>query len=191
MEPWYWIGILLCLTQSAMFSGLNLAFFSVSRLRLEVDAAQGDRNSVRVLAIRKDPNLLLATILWGNVAMNCLLTLLADSVLAGVSAFILSTVAITFFGEIFPQAYFSRHALRVGAALVPVMRFYQLALYPVTKPTAWLLDHLVGPEAIVLWRERSMRELIRHHMRDKDSDVSAVEGAGAINFLDLDDIPVA
>lgn len=188
---WYWIGILLCLTQSAIFSGLNLAFFSVSRLRLEVSAAEGDRDAGRVLAMRRDPNLLLATILWGNVAVNCLLTILADSVLAGASAFILSTVAITFFGEIFPQAYFSRNAMRTASVLTPLLRFYQLLLYPVTKPSAWMLDHLVGPEAIVLWRERSMRELLRRHMHEETSEVSRVEAVGAINFLDLDDIPLA
>ena len=32
-----WAGILFCLSQSAMFSGLNLAFFTMSRLRLEVE----------------------------------------------------------------------------------------------------------------------------------------------------------
>jgi len=35
---WIWIGIVLCILQSAMFSGLNLAVFSVSQLRLQIDA---------------------------------------------------------------------------------------------------------------------------------------------------------
>jgi hypothetical protein len=34
-----WIGIALCITQSAIFSGLDLAIFSISKLRLEVEAA--------------------------------------------------------------------------------------------------------------------------------------------------------
>jgi CBS domain containing-hemolysin-like protein len=34
-----WAGIFLCLSQSAMLSGLNLACFSVSRLQLEIDAS--------------------------------------------------------------------------------------------------------------------------------------------------------
>ena len=37
-----WIGIIACLSQSAMFSGMNLAVFSLSRLRLEVEAADGN-----------------------------------------------------------------------------------------------------------------------------------------------------
>ena len=31
MEIFLWVGIIFCVSQSAMFSGLNLAFFSVSK----------------------------------------------------------------------------------------------------------------------------------------------------------------
>jgi hypothetical protein len=40
-EALTWIGIAFCIAQSAFFAGLNLAIFSVSRLRLEVEAAGG------------------------------------------------------------------------------------------------------------------------------------------------------
>jgi CBS domain containing-hemolysin-like protein len=56
MEIAIWAGILLCLSQSAMFSGLNLAVFSLSRLRLEVEAADGNAAAQRVLELRSDPN---------------------------------------------------------------------------------------------------------------------------------------
>ena len=49
-----WAGIFLCLLQSAMFSGLNLAFFSLSRLRLEVEVENGNTAAKKVLAMRKD-----------------------------------------------------------------------------------------------------------------------------------------
>ncbi len=116
LDPLTWLGILLCLSQAAMFSGLNLAVFSVSRLRLEIEAGLGEPQAKRVLALRADPNLTLTTILWGNVAVNVLLTLLSDSVLTGVSAFLFSTFAITIFGEILPQAYFSRRVCRSSRA---------------------------------------------------------------------------
>ena len=37
-----WAGILFCVSQSAMFSGLNLALLGISRLRLEVEATAGN-----------------------------------------------------------------------------------------------------------------------------------------------------
>ena len=60
-----WLGIAVCLSQSAIFSGLNLAVFSVSRLRLEVEATSGNVAAKRVLAIWQNPNFVLTTILWG------------------------------------------------------------------------------------------------------------------------------
>lgn len=185
-----WIGIALCISQSAAFSGLNLAIFSISRLRLEVKAAGGSVEADRVLALRRNFNFTLATVLWGNVCVNVLLTLLSDSVLTGLEAFFFSTVVITFAGEIFPQAYFSRHALRMAALLFPMLRVYQVLLYPVAKPTALILDRWLGPEAIALFREREFHALITRHVEAGNGDVSRVEGRGALNFLDLDDILV-
>lgn len=185
-----WIGILLCTLQAGIFSGLNLAVFSISRLRLEVLAADGNRDAGRMLQLRQDGNLTLSVILWGNVAVNVLLTLLSDSVMAGVSAFFFSTVVLTLFGEIFPQAYFTRHVPGIAAKLLPMLMVYRVLLYPVAKPTAKFLDWWLGPEAISLFRERDFRALITKHVEDANADVGQLEGVGALNFLDLDDVPV-
>ena len=124
-----WAGIAFCLSQSAIFSGLNLAFFSLTRLRLEIEAeTSASKGAKKVLAMRKDSNFLLTTILWGNVSINVLLTLLSGSIMAGVVSFLFSSVFITFFGEIIPQAYFSRHALKMASLLAPVIRIYQVIL---------------------------------------------------------------
>ena len=191
MELYIWIGILFCLTQSAMFSGLNLAYFSLSRLRLEAEAATGDKKAAKVLAFRRNSNFLLTTILWGNVGINVLLTLLSNSVMLGVSAFLFSTVAITLLGEILPQAYFSRRALKVAYLFAPVMRFYQIVLYPVAKPSAWILDKWLGKESIEFLRENQLKGIIQQHINSDHADVDLVEGRGALNFLDIDDIPIS
>jgi hypothetical protein len=186
-----WIGIVFCITQSAVFSGLNLAVFSISKLRLEVAAAGGNRDAVELLGLRKDSNFTLATVLWGNVTNNVLLTLLSDSVLAGIGAFIFSTVVITLFGEIMPQAYFSRHALRMAAQLAPLLKAYRVALSPVAKPTAIFLNWWLGMEGIRFLHERDFRALITRHVGAVGADVGQLEAIGALNFLDLDDILVA
>ncbi|HBV21342.1 MAG TPA: Mg2+ and Co2+ transporter CorB, partial [Nitrosomonas sp.] len=185
-----WIGILFCISQSAMFSGLNLALLGISRLHLEVDVSAGNTDAAKILVLRKDFNFLLATILWGNVGINVLLTLLSNSVMAGLAAFFFSTILITFAGEIFPQAYFSRHAMRMGALLAPLIRIYQAILFPVAKPSAMILDWWLGKESIPYFRERDLRTLIRKHIEAEESDVERLEGIGALNFLALDDISV-
>ena len=191
MTPLTWAGILFCISQSAMFSGLNLAFFSITRLRLEVDASKGNINAQRVLRLREDSNFMLTTVLWGNVGVNVLLALLADSVMTGLGAFFFSTFIITFFGEIIPQAYFSRHALRMASLLLPVFKLYQMFLYPIAKPCALLLDRWLGHEGIKYFQEDDLREVIKKHIEADDVDVDRLEGLGALNFLDIDDILVS
>lgn len=185
-----WILIGICVIHSGIFSGLNLALFGVTRLRLEVEVAAGNQAAERLLKLRIDSHFLLTTILWGNVGFNTLLALLSNSVLAGVYAFLFSTFIITFVGEITPQAYFSRHALRMASALAPVIRFYQVVLYPVAKPTAMLLDWWLGREGIQYFREHQLREVIKKHIESDDADIDHMEGMGALNFLALDDLPV-
>ncbi|WP_018875904.1 DUF21 domain-containing protein [Thioalkalivibrio sp. ALE31] len=185
-----WLGILVCLSQSAILSGLNLGLFSRSKLELEVQAQKGDPRAERLLALRGDANFALVTILWGNVAVNVLLALLSGSAMGGVAAFLFSTVVITIFAEILPQSYFSRHALKVAGALYPLLRFYQFLMYPVARPTAWVLDRWLGGEEIRFFPERDLHYLIDLHMQAHGSEITRVEGRGARNFLELDDILV-
>jgi len=186
-----WLGIIACLSQSAMFSGLNLALFSLGRLRLEAETEKGNAEAAKILKLRKDSNLLLCTILWGNVSINVLLTLLTDSVLSGLIGFALSTFFITFFGEIIPQAYFSRNALRVGAKLIPVIKMYKVLLFPLAKPCAIILDGWIGPEGPSFFRERDIEIILEKHIKEEESEISANEGQGALNFLALDDRKIA
>ncbi|GAA0813822.1 DUF21 domain-containing protein [Colwellia sp. D2M02] len=185
-----WCAIAFCITQSAIFSGLNLAFFSISRLHLEVEAKKGNKAAIKVLQLRDDSNFLLATILWGNVGINVLLTMLSDSVLTGISAFLFSTIAITIIGEITPQAYFSRNALKMGNMLAPVIRFYQFLFYPVARPTALILDGWLGKEGITYLEESELRNIIKQHITAEEADLNHVEGIGALNFFALDEIHV-
>lgn len=185
-----WFGIFICLAHSALFSGLNLGFFGLSRLRLAIQAEHGNEDAKRILSLRNDAHLLLATLLWGNVATNTLLALLAESVLAGLGAFVFSTIGITFFGEIFPQAYLSKNALKTSRVLVPVVKFYQSLLYPFARPTALLLDNWLGKEEIAYFQEEEIKALLHRHAKSTTTDLEQMETLGAINFLSMDDIDV-
>ena len=184
------VGIFFCLTQSAVFSGLTLGLFGLSRLKLEIEVESGNQAAAAVLELRRDANLLLTTLLWGNVSINVLLTLLTDSVLSGLWAFFFSSVCITLFGEILPQAYFSRNALRMGILLALVITFYKFILYPVSKPSALLLDRWLGKEGVLYFKEEDIRIMLQKHMESRDSDIGRMEGTGALNFLSIDDLPI-
>jgi metal transporter CNNM len=72
-------------------------------LRLQIELDGGNTDAGRVLDLRKTSNQVLASIIWGNVSINVLLTLFSDTVLTGVSAFLFCAVVITLLGEIVPQ----------------------------------------------------------------------------------------
>lgn len=174
-----------------MFSGLNLAFFSLGRLHLEAEAKQGCADALKILLLRTRSNFLLCTILWGNVSVNVALAMLSGSVMTGVIAFAFSTFGITFFGEIVPQAYFSRNALKMGSLLAPVIRFYQFVLWPVAWPSAWALDKWIGKEGAVFLDEEDFEVLLDRHIRERQTDIGHAEGRGALNFLRIDDLRVS
>jgi metal transporter CNNM len=184
-----WLGVIACIAQSGLFAGLNLAVFSLSLLRLQIEADGGNADAVKVLDLRKNANQVLATVIWGNVTTNVLLTLLSDSILTGIGAFFFSAIAITLLGEIIPQAYFSRNALRMTSRFLPFIDFYRVVLYPLAKPTAMLLDWWLGAEGITYLKEHDIRQLIARHGAS-GGEIGRLEATGAQNFLDLDDVSI-
>lgn len=110
--PWYnWLIIVFLLALSGSFSGLNLGVLGLDVKDLEMmsegpyetaeDEKQG-RLARKVLPLRRRGNLLLCTILLGNVMVNSLLSILMADIAGGGVALISSTALIVIFGEIVP-----------------------------------------------------------------------------------------
>ena len=74
--------------------------------------------------------------------------------------------------------------------LSPLLRFYQVLLYPLAKPSALVLDRWLGAEAIRYFRESDFRQLLKLHMEAEKTDIEKVEGKGALNFLAIDELPL-
>ena len=109
--------------------------------------------------------------------------------MTGVGAFFFSAFVITLLGEIIPQAYFSRNALRMTSRFLPFINFYRFILFPLAKPTAMLLDWWLGSEGIAYMKEHDIRLLIARHGAS-GGEIGRLEATGAQNFLDLDDVSI-
>ena len=100
------IILLLCL--SALFSGLTLGLMSLDKTGLEIvmggDDPQAAEYAKNIYPVRENGNLLLCTLLLGNVAVNALLSILLAAYAGGIIGFVSSTFMIVIFGEIVPQA---------------------------------------------------------------------------------------
>ena len=172
---------------SGTFSGLTLGMFSLNVTLLERKIKLGDVRAQKILTVRKKSNLLLCTLLLGNVAVNSAMAIFLGSIATGVIAGIISTGLIVVFGEIFPQAVFARHALALGAKTVWLVRFFIALLLPVSWPLARLLDKILGKESPVLWSKQEIMEIIKFHEDSPASPIDSDEeriSLGALSFSD-------
>lgn len=155
--------VIILILMSATFSGLTIGMFSLSVSGLERKVRMNDPRAQRVLDIRKNGNYLLCTLLLGNVAVNSALSLVMSEISTGLMAGILSTVLIFVFGEVTPQAIFSRHALDVGYYTSGLVKVFMLLMWPIAKPMSMALDYTLGPEFPELFNKQELKELIADH----------------------------
>jgi metal transporter CNNM len=160
---------------SGAFSGLTLGFFSLNLTSLERKMKLGDPQAQKVYPIRKRGNLLLCTLLLGNVAVNSALSIFLGDIASGLIAGIIATSLIVVFGEIIPQAVFSRFALQLGSKTVWLVRIFIFIFFPVTYPLSWLLDKALGEELGTIWSKKEIEEIIKHHEDAEESEIDEDE----------------
>ncbi|HVQ43930.1 MAG TPA: CNNM domain-containing protein [Candidatus Saccharimonadia bacterium] len=158
-----YIIVLALLAVSALFSGLTLGLMSLGPHELKRKIATGDSRAKRIYAVRKRGNLLLVTLLVGNVAAISTLSLVLESVSGGVVAGIMTTFLITVFGEIIPQAVFSRYAMMLGSRTAWLVHIILFIFYPVAAPLAWLLDKALGEELPTMYSRKEIMGILEEH----------------------------
>jgi len=182
---------------SALFSGLNLGLMCLdaNQLQLLVKAAEqpdadeeAQRQGLwakRIYPIRKDGNLLLCTVLLGNVMVNSYIAILMTEFWSGTAAFIASTLIIVTFGEILPQSICYQHGLKIGSALVPFVTFFWYLLLPISKPLALILDRIFGEEIGQILDQKQLVTLIEYSRKQAPHLLSEQEAKilrGSLGF---------
>jgi metal transporter CNNM len=182
------IGVILgLLFMSGLFSGLNLGFMSLGKEELQRKIAMGDDRASVVYRLRKNGNLLLCTILIGNVLVNNILAIYMSEMFSGTMAVIVATSLVVVFGEILPQAICSRYPLEIGSKAAPVFRIFMAALWIICWPLSKIMDYFLGPEPPVRHTKFEIGEMIRDHQMDNSTDIDEREAKtvmGALTFSD-------
>jgi len=138
--------ILITLIFSAFFSGMEIAFTSANKLRLELDRKQGHISSGLISIFTDNPSQYIATMLVGNnialviygIEMAKLLTPIFENYISSPSSIlvlqtILSTIIILITAEFLPKSIFRLHAnTLLNFFALPVFLFY-LLFYPISK----------------------------------------------------------
>ena len=134
------IGAIVLLILSAMASGSEVAFFSLTRTDLEELESRTDIAAKRVLDLLSNRDRLLATILVANNMVNICLVIVVTQlvseifIFSGVWEFVFNTVVITFllllFGEIMPKVFSQTNPVKMSILLSGPLKVLRWVLYP-------------------------------------------------------------
>ena len=153
----------------------------------------GNAQAKKVYALRQNTHLTLAAILLTNVAAVSTTSLVLESALFGLAAGIITTLLMVVFGEILPQAIFTRHSLRYFAFFTPLVRVMIFVTYPISKPLQWLLDRLFAKQPAHLHNRRELGIIVSEHVGHSNSDldedeVEIIRGALQLSEKQVSDI---
>jgi len=180
----YLISLVLVLL-SGLFSGLTLGLLTLDTQTLKRRAKHGDLEAKAIYPVRKRGNLLLTTLLLGNVAVNTTLSIFLGSIASGIMAGIMATTLIVLFGEIIPQAVISRHALWFGTKTLWFTKLAIFIAYPIARPIAMVLDHFLGNELPTTYSNKELMDIISEHEDSEHSPIDEDEERimhGALQF---------
>ena len=145
------VAVVACIFFSALFSGIEIAFFSISELKLRTLAEGGHRSAKMAHYLRSNPQRLLSTILIGNnlanIAAAALATLIALR-LFGSEAVVVATGILTLLvlilGEIVPKTLAAKHAVTVALGAAYPIYWFEKLLSPVLFIVEPLIVKLTG-----------------------------------------------
>ena len=169
------LEVLLLIAASAIFSGLNIAVMALDLSDLRRKAKLGNKAAKRVLPLRRNSHLSLASILLTNVAAVSATSLVLDQRLNGWAAGLTATLLIVIFGEILPQALFSKNALAWSSRFSGVLKATIAVTYVISKPLQLLLDKLFPHERAHLQSRRELGLMISEHLDTDESELDEDE----------------
>ncbi len=129
--------MMLLIFMSALISGSEVAFFSLSAEDLERCREEPSPANNRIIKLVGDRRRLLATILIMNNLINVAIVTLAtfftwrlvgtkepEEVVIGIMTAIV-TIVILFFGEVIPKNYATQHSMRFARLTAPMLGFFR------------------------------------------------------------------
>lgn len=144
------IALIVLLLLSALVSGSEVAFFSLSAAQIEKCKADGENRFKSLILLLRKPRKLLATILifnnLVNVAIVTLSTVMVGKLTSGsdstafylVLTSILVTFAIVFFGEVVPKVYAIQNNVLLAKLTSPLLRAFAY----ISSPLSYILIRL-------------------------------------------------
>ncbi|MDB4534037.1 hemolysin family protein [Vicingaceae bacterium] len=143
MTPLYWMLLFLAMFASALFSGIEIAFVSANRLKIELDKNRGELTAKLLSNFLKQPAKFIGAMLLGNnvalvIYSIIMAKLLEPQIVAHIVSnelavlliqTILSTIVVLVFAEFLPKTLFRINPNKVlSIAAIPLVIVYYMLL---------------------------------------------------------------
>ncbi len=148
MEDSSILAIIITLLLSGLFSGVEIAFLSVNKLKVEISKNSGSLAGNILSEFHQNPSRFITTLLIGNnIALVVLGNLMATALnfdipskgLNLLAQTLVTTIVVLFFGEFFPKILFRINSFGIMKAVAIPMRYLiYMPLYPMTSSIVWL-----------------------------------------------------
>lgn len=201
LEGKYIIAIIILIIFSGLFSSIETAYSSASRIRLKSMQNDGNTKAGSALEILNDFDRFLTTILIGNnivnIACATIATLLFTMYFAGngptISTIVITAVTIMF-GETAPKSLAKQMPETLACAFVGFVRFFEVILWPLSmfmKGWTWLVSKIVKIEEDDSDISDELTTMVEEAEREGDleeHESDLISNAIGFNELDVKDV---
>lgn len=205
------VVVLITLVLSAFFSGMEIAFLNKNRLRLEIDRKQSRMFDYIAGIFSRHQGEYITTILVGNNIALVIYSMCLSLVLREIARLIgwtsvqegsilletiIPTIIIIFLGEYLPKSVFRSNPNFYYRYLTPVMYFFYILLYPITRATTLLSYGMLrlcgrktnGVERQIEFDRSDLESLLENNnstesTTESDNDIKMFQNA--LDFADL------
>lgn len=154
--------VILTLLLSAFFSGLEIAFISANKLRIELKSNQGKQWAIMCSSYLKSPSKFISTILVGNNIALVVYGITMEEIfrpkfevlyapyidntafLALLSATLVSTAVVLLTAEFLPKALFRLNPSGILSILIYPFQIFYVLLWPLVVFVIWLSNNILG-----------------------------------------------
>lgn len=139
--------LVVCVVLSAFFSGSEIIYSHVNKLKLKRMADEGNKNALAAYELANNFPTLISTILIGNnlvnIAASNIAGLLFEELFETNGSFyagLIITGIILIFGEILPKTILQLFPIKLSIAFQRLIRFFRMIFSPLVK----LMTYLIG-----------------------------------------------
>ena len=197
VSPNAWLIVALCMVVIAFFSGMEIAFLSASRLRIELRSKENLGGGKWLSKYVKNPSDFISTVLVGNnlglVVYGIYMGEILDDSFAHIAwmqrewvKFLMitlsSTMVVLVVAEYLPKTFFKLYADRLIFGLIGVFRMAHVVMWPLIQVVKGISSFLLR----VFTKTRISEHTPVFSKVDLDNYIASLENAGNVDTVEID-----